>query len=106
IDNPDAMAKEATQAKELGYAHLKLKVGTDPEMDVQRIRTVRQTVGDNVHIRLDANQGWKNSVTALKVLSQIEDCGIGSIEQPVLASDQQALAEVRQKSLIPVMADE
>src|SRR5699024_11892983 len=63
-------------------------------------------VGENVSIRLDANQGWRNSATALYVLSQVEDCKIGSIEQPVLAGNHQALADIRNKSMIPVMADE
>lgn len=106
ILEPDAMAEQAKSAKDEGYASIKLKVGTDVKKDVERIRAVRQAIGPNYPLRVDANQGWKTSSQALYVLRQVEDCEIDWIEQPVVAHDIDALAEVRAKTTIPVMVDE
>ncbi len=59
INDPAGMAADACQAVALGYSHLKLKVGIDPAIDFQRVAAIRQAVGPDITIRLDANQGWK-----------------------------------------------
>lgn len=106
IDSPEVMAIEAAKAVSKGYKQLKVKVGTDPKTDIERIRMIRQSVGGSISIRADANQGWKKSSVALSVLREVENMELSWIEQPVLADDIQGLSEVRQKSTIPVMADE
>ncbi|WP_289140094.1 mandelate racemase/muconate lactonizing enzyme family protein [uncultured Brevibacillus sp.] len=107
IQEPEKMAQEASEAIKQGYSSLKIKVGTsNSKDDVERIRAVRRAVGESVQLRVDANQGWKNKAFALSVLKQVEDCQIDWIEQPVLADDIAALAEIRNQTSIPVMADE
>ena len=44
---------------EAGFDTIKTKVGTDFASDLARVRAIREAVGDDVKIRLDANQGWK-----------------------------------------------
>ncbi|WP_243291600.1 dipeptide epimerase [Bacillus sp. FJAT-47783] len=100
------MASIAKEAIANGYKELKLKVGTDKQKDVERIRAVREAVGSGIPIRVDANQGWMYSSDALYVLQRVKDCDIDWIEQPVLADDMDALLEVKEKTLIPVMIDE
>lgn len=90
-----------------GFDVLKLKVGTDAATDVERVRAVRDAVGDKVRIRLDANQGWSPR-EAVRVVTAIEDAGLDveTVEQPVPARDLDGLAWVTARVATPVMADE
>ncbi|TQR21304.1 mandelate racemase/muconate lactonizing enzyme family protein [Psychrobacillus vulpis] len=106
ILTPEEMAEEAKTALANGYTSLKLKVGTNKELDFERICAVRAAVGSGIPIKVDANQGWVNSSNTMYVLDRIKACEIELIEQPVVASDIDALLEVKQKTSIPVMIDE
>ena len=52
------MARDARNAVDRGYDTLKIKVGADPSLDLARLMAVRKEVGDNIRIRIDANQAW------------------------------------------------
>ena len=106
ILEPDEMAREAAEVVELGYEALKMKVGSNLNKDIERIKAVRNMVGNDIKIRVDVNQGWINSSSTLYALNEIQNCAIDWIEQPVLADDIDALVEVKQKTIVPVMADE
>lgn len=106
ILEPEIMAAEAKQAVAAGYDSIKIKVGADLATDIGRIRAVRQAVGPGIGLRVDANQGWVNRGNSLHVLKEIEDCRIDWMEQPVLADDLDALAEIRRQTTIPIMVDE
>ena len=90
-----------------GFTVLKLKVGTDAATDVARVVAVRQAVGPDVGIRLDANQGW-DAFQAIAVIHALEDAGVDVelVEQPVPAHDVLGLAHVTAHVDTPVMADE
>jgi L-alanine-DL-glutamate epimerase-like enolase superfamily enzyme len=90
-----------------GFTTLKLKVGTDAATDVARVRAVRDAVGPDVALRLDANQGW-DAFAAIEVIRALEDAGVGVevVEQPVPARDVLGLAHVTAHVDTPVMADE
>lgn len=68
---------------------------------------VRKEVGDNIRIRIDANQAWSPK-QAVKLLNQMQDKGldIEFVEQPVKAHDFEGLQYVTQRSYVPVLADE
>ena len=89
-----------------GFSVLKLKVGTDAEHDVMRVKAVRAAAPD-AQIRLDANQGWTPD-EAITVIRAIEEAGLDVefVEQPVAAEDIEGLAEVTAAVSTPVMADE
>ncbi|MCK9911390.1 dipeptide epimerase, partial [Microbacteriaceae bacterium K1510] len=89
-----------------GYSIIKIKIGKDVKTDIERVRAVRAAVGPDIQLRVDVNQGWEHVSTALYALQRIEECDIDWIEQPVLADDIDALAEIRRKTTIPVMIDE
>jgi len=96
------------QAEELisqGVRILKLKIGSEPDDDIARIRKLRTWLGSGVRLRVDANQGYTAS-EALRVLRAMYQCDIEFCEQPVPAGDLKALARVRRASPIPIMADE
>lgn len=106
IGEPEAMADEATVRMEAGYRSFKMKVGTVPAEDVKRIQAVRERVGNDIAIRVDVNQGWKNSAATLQAMKNLEACQLDWLEQPVLADDIDGLVEVKSKSATPLMADE
>ena len=105
IKEPPEMAREALKVVERGYRYLKVKVGVDPRLDVQRVAAIRQAVGPEVGLTLDANQGWSPRA-AIEVLRQVERYGIALIEQPVRSDDYAGLAQVKAGQSIVVEADE
>lgn len=107
VNSPEEMAEDSVQAVQLGYKTLKIKVGLDSHMDMERIRAIRDAVGYDVDLRLDANQGWspKEAVTLLR---KMEDKGfdIELVEQPVHAMDLEGLKYVTDNVYTPILADE
>ena len=106
IADPEVMANEAAAHVAKGYQSFKMKVGTNAKQDVKRIQAVRARVGEDIAIRVDVNQGWKNSATTLVALNQLQNCNLDWIEQPVMADDIDGMVEIKSKSLIPLMIDE
>jgi len=104
FDVPRAVAL-AQRFLDGGTRHLKVKVGLDPEQDIERIRAVRELAGPDISIGVDANCGW-NVATARRVLRELEEYNIAFAEQPVGTDDPRALAQVRAATTIPIMADE
>jgi L-alanine-DL-glutamate epimerase-like enolase superfamily enzyme len=51
------VAKDAAKAVKCGFRALKVKVGVDLEEDVKWVRLIREAVGGDIQIRIDANQG-------------------------------------------------
>jgi o-succinylbenzoate synthase len=105
IKSPSQMAEDACKATDKGFKSLKVKLGTAPVEDVERVRMIRQAIGEQVQLRVDANQGWTVS-QAIEVLNKIDKFRIHFAEQPVRADDMKGLKKVRCDSPIPIMADE
>lgn len=105
IDEPEIMAKEAVELKNKGFKTLKVKVGEEPAKDMERIKKIREEVGYDVKIRLDANQGWKPK-EAIRIIKALEEYDIELVEQPVPFWDIDGLAKVTKSVDVPIMADE
>lgn len=107
VNAPAEMVRDSLEALAEGYTELKMKVGTDIHVDVQRVLAVREAVGPRVKIRLDANQGWQPK-EAVRAIRKFEDLGldIELIEQPVKAHDFAGLKYVTDQVETPIMADE
>ncbi|MFN0108025.1 MAG: mandelate racemase/muconate lactonizing enzyme family protein [Blastocatellia bacterium] len=101
---PTTLAR-ARDFQRQGFRALKIKCGLNVADDIERIRQIRQTVGDQMRLTVDANQGYTVG-EVLRALAAVEDCRIDFIEQPVAAKDLEALRDVCRRSPIPVMADE
>jgi L-alanine-DL-glutamate epimerase-like enolase superfamily enzyme len=69
------------------------------------LRQVREAVGDEVRLTVDANGGWSVN-EAIRAAPQLEEYGVLFVEQPVPRGDLEGLARVRQQIRLPVMADE
>ncbi len=101
-------AEAVTKAQRLlnmGVGIVKMKVGDKIDDDLERVKKVRETVGQKTKIFIDANQAWepKNAVSAIR---KFEKYDIDLVEQPVKASDVDGLSFVRKNVDVPVMADE
>lgn len=102
---PSHLAQEALAAVNNGFRALKIKAGFSPEEDFERIKSVRDRVGSNIALRIDANQGWTVK-QAMSLLSRFEAFDLEFVEQPVKANDYKGLKKIRKQTSIPIMADE
>lgn len=107
VNEPEEMARDAANAVERGYDCLKVKVGANPELDVERLRAVRRAAGDDICLRIDANQAWQPR-QAVRILNEMQEQGLRLelVEQPVKAYDLEGLKYVTDHSYVPVLADE
>ena len=107
VDYIDKMVADSLAAVERGFESLKIKVGKDIGVDIERTKAIHAAVEGRALLRLDANQGWtpKQAVFALQTL---EDAGVKLelVEQPVKAHDLAGLRYVTERVHTPVMADE
>lgn len=107
VNDPEEMARDSIEAVNKGYKTLKIKVGKDSSLDLKRMKAIREAVGYDVDLRIDANQGWKPK-EAIYTLRKMEDAGLNIelVEQPVPAHDIEGLKLVTDNVSIPVLADE
>ncbi|MEN8192177.1 MAG: dipeptide epimerase [Bacteroidota bacterium] len=105
IDTPEVMAKDALSIQKRGFPAIKVKLGTNHIDDVARIKAIRQAVGNDIPIRIDANQGW-NTITAIAILNDLAPLNIQYCEEPVPHWNNEGLKQVHEKSQIPITADE
>jgi L-alanine-DL-glutamate epimerase-like enolase superfamily enzyme len=106
LDTPEAMAALAAGFVQQGFAPLKIKLGTDPQTDEERLSAIVAAIGPDVPLRLDINQGWKDASTAIDAIRRLDRFKIEWVEQPVLAGDIDGLAVVKAAVEVPIMADE
>jgi muconate cycloisomerase len=102
---PAQAAAIAAWAVEQGFRTMKVKVGIEPEADVARVRAVRQAIGPDVRLGVDANGGWAPRV-AIQTIRRLQAFDIYFAEQPVAPLDVAWLADVRRQVELPIMADE
>lgn len=101
------MIEDSLEAVRQGYRILKIKVGKEGLADVARIAGIREAVGGDIRLRVDANQGW-TAKQAVRIITAMEDQGldIELVEQPVPAHDLDGMRAVTQAVATPVLADE
>jgi o-succinylbenzoate synthase len=105
IDSPENMAKEAISFKQKGVNVIKVKLGKEPSVDIERIKQIRNAIGNQIKIRIDANQGWTKE-DALMVLQNLAPFDIEFCEQPMHKYYDDYLPALCAASPIPIMADE
>lgn len=102
---PERAAEIAAWAKAEGFKTVKVKVGTDPKEDIERVCAVREALGNDIRLGVDANGGWSVR-DAIKTLHQLESENLLFAEQPVSPLDPAWMADVRRNVSLPIMADE
>jgi cis-L-3-hydroxyproline dehydratase len=101
-DSPDEMAARITTYRKEGYRKFQLKVGGDPDTDIDRIRRAAAVLGRGDVLIADANTGWTQH-DALRVADAVRDVDV-YIEQPCLTYEE-CLA-VRRHTNRPFILDE
>jgi len=101
----EKMVSDAQRIKDRGFQFIKVKLGGAKEDDIQRIKGIREQVGGEIPIRIDANQGWYPQ-DAIEILNAIAPYDIQHCEEPIPRWLFMELPAIRKQSPIPIMADE
>ncbi len=106
IGDPQKMKADAIRFKEAGFPAIKVKLGENAEVDEARIKAIRDGIGMDHPLRIDANQGWDTAANAIAVLQALAVYNIEHCEEPISRHRFMDLAQVSAASPIPIMADE
>ncbi len=99
------LAAEACAYVEQGFQALKMKVGLDVDTDVRHVRAIRDAIGDEIELMVDANHAYSRS-EALAFAKRIEPLGIRFFEEPVTPEDYEGYRELRGRTSIPIAGGE
>lgn len=102
---PAALVQEALGLVQQGYRALKLRVGDTPRRDIARVRAVREAVGDEVELLVDANTGYTLE-DVRRVMPAYDELDIGWLEEPFPAYDRQAYQAAARLGRTPLAAGE
>ena len=107
VDYIEKMVADSLSAVDRGFESLKIKVGKDIGVDIERVKAIYAAVEGRALLRLDANQGW-TAKQAVHAINMLEDAGVGLelVEQPVKAQDLDGMKYVTERVHTPIMADE
>lgn len=107
VNDIPEMVADSLDAVKQGFQILKVKVGKEGLRDVERIQEIRNAVGKDIKIRVDANQGWdaKQSVRIIRAMEDL-NLDIELVEQPVPAHDFAGMQYVTGNVNTPILADE
>lgn len=96
---------EAEELLDKGYRAFKIKVGETPALDLRRVSILRESVGADCPIMVDANHAY-SAHEALKLGRGLEDLDCAWLEEPIAPEDRDGLRELRTKLDIPIAAGE
>ncbi len=92
---PDRLLAEARGYVEAGFKGIKTKVGGLPLADdVRRVAAIRNAIGPDVHLMVDANQAY-NAATAIRIGQRLAEQDIFWFEEPVNAKDVEGYLQVK-----------
>jgi L-alanine-DL-glutamate epimerase-like enolase superfamily enzyme len=101
----EELVQQCREGMNHGFHVFYLKVGLDIEAELDMVRCVRETVGERVKIRLDANGAWKVN-EAVRNLARLDQYRIDFIEQPVAPDPVTNMQEVRARTPMAICANE
>jgi len=105
LNDTETRVREAVEAVEAGYDIIKMKISGDPQLDIEQVGAVRAAIGPRIHIRLDANQGYRSG-DCLPTFKKLESLGLDYIEQPLPRWDIAGQADLVAALDTPIMGDE
>ena len=108
----EQLAFEAQRYKAEGYKAMKLRFGWGPvdgaegmQRNLDLVRTVRQTVGDEIDVMADAYMGWTLDY-AKRMLPLLEPFHLRWLEEPVIPDDVRGYAELKSYGRVPIAGGE
>ncbi len=104
-DLPQSFAEEAAGIKEMGFNAVKMKIGKTPAEDIALVRAVREAIGDETKLMVDANHAY-TSTDALPLGRVFEELGCHWFEEPVAPEDLDGYRELKMALDIPISGGE
>ena len=101
---PSACADEVARAVEAGFKAFKIKLGLNPQLDLECVAAARDAAGPNIELGFDFN-GSYSQLEAVRLLRKMERYDPSHVEEPVDSSNIRALAEVKRHTDIPILCD-
>lgn len=105
----EELVEEMVSMVKQGYKMVKFKVGveggTNPKRDLKRVRMVREAVGNEIGLMLDANNCW-DAATGARFANMVKDLDILFLEEPVPADDLPGLMKYKQSTDLPLATGE
>lgn len=105
LHSQEEMVEKAVRCAESGFTSIKIKLGKDPVSDVGRVAAIRNAVGNDISLRIDANQGW-NYVQASTALRGMVEYDLEYCEAPIHARNFVDRKRLRDEQIILLMGDE
>jgi len=105
LGDTEMRVREAVEAVEKGFTIIKMKISGNPDLDIEQVGAVRAAVGPKVHLRLDANQGYRSG-DCLPTFLKLCAFGLDYIEQPLPRWDLDGQAALAAALDTPIMGDE
>jgi len=96
---------EAKKIEDMNFLATKMKIGLGPEKDLELVRSVREALGDNFKLMVDANHAY-NTPDALRVGKGLEEFDIYWFEEPVAPEDLQGYKELKSKLNVNIAGGE
>lgn len=97
--------EEALTYKEKGFKGIKMKIALLPKEELKRVEKVRESLGDDIELMVDANHGY-NFSNALLLGKEFEKMGLTWFEEPVSPHDLNSYIDLRSKLTIPLAGGE
>lgn len=105
-DPIDHLVTEAQRFVDEGFRAMKIRIGSpDPATDVERVRSVRETIGPDIALHSDVNQGLSPKA-AIRLGRMLEPYDLAWIEEPVSYDDLAGHADVRSALDVPIASGE
>jgi L-alanine-DL-glutamate epimerase-like enolase superfamily enzyme len=100
------MVSEAESFRAKGINAFKVKVGLDPQKDIQVIKSMRENLGDDVLLYADANMAYEDSNVAIRTIQKMQEYGLAFIEEPLPIWNRRGRLKLAQAISIPILGDE
>jgi len=101
----EAIIQDAHEAISSGFRTIKVKIGLDAERDMEVVARLRESLGPDIQLRVDANEGY-DYLTARSTLPKLEAYNLQLIEQPLPRWDVRGIQDLRSRLDTPILADE
>ncbi len=104
-DRIDSLLKEVSEYKTQGFNAVKIKIGFGVALDIESIKAVRNCLGSDIELMIDANHGY-DAIDAARVANAVSDCNILWFEEPVTPESLSSYHRLRQTQPIPLAGGE
>jgi L-alanine-DL-glutamate epimerase-like enolase superfamily enzyme len=105
VDSLENMVADATSVAGRGFTAIKIKIGLGVRRDTEIVTAIRQAVGDDIDLMVDANCKYRYA-DAARLARRLEELNVAWFEEPVTTEDRNSFAKLRQNSIIPLAAGE